>query len=73
MVIIVSFLDTFTAVLSVFWTNFLVSFFFFVSTSYSDFNNDLPESGNSKTFKYFHSSRLFSSTVSLFLSEYANS
>ena len=41
MAFIVSFLITFTAVLSVFWTNFLVRFFF-VTTSYSCFNNIFP-------------------------------
>ena len=38
---VIHFLNTFTAVLSVFLTNFLVRFFF-VTTSYSNFNNDLP-------------------------------
>ena len=62
---IISFLSTFTAVLSVFFNNFLVRFFI-DTTSYSDFKNDLPLSGNSKTFKYFHS-HILSSVVSMFL------
>ena len=41
-IIVILSLNTFTAVLSVFSNNFLISFFVFVSTSYSDFNNDLP-------------------------------
>ena len=50
--IIILFHCTFTAVLNVFLTNFLVRFFF-VTTSYSYFNNVFPSSGNSKRLNIF--------------------
>ena len=69
--IIILFLCTFTAVLNVFLTNFLVRFFF-VTTSYSYFNNVFPSSGNSKRLNIFiHVSS--AAWFQCFWGEYANS